>query len=89
MRAINNAQPEWAKYAIWYQIFPERFCKKNKADCITAAHLEGTTPFSLNRSHPWNVHNWTSDWYQADENELSNGENLKTNIRYQFSSAPL
>ena len=76
----DNKGPQWAKNAIWYQIFPERFCRANQNNPITAADIEGTTPFALNRKHPWQIHSWTSDWYKTDECEQQNSANLKTNI---------
>ncbi|MBO4244028.1 MAG: glycoside hydrolase family 13 protein [Bacteroidales bacterium] len=75
-----NKGPQWAKNAVWYQIFPERFCRANSNNPITASDIEGTTPFALNRKHPWQIHSWTSDWYETDECEKQNNAPLKTNM---------
>ena len=75
-----NKGPQWAKNAVWYQIFPERFCRANSNNPITASDIEGTTPFALNRKHPWQIHSWTSDWYETDESEKQNNAPLKTNM---------
>ncbi|MCQ2974469.1 MAG: glycoside hydrolase family 13 protein [Bacteroidales bacterium] len=72
--------PEWAENAIWYQIFPERFCRKNNQNPISAEDIEGTTPFLLNRNNPWHLHDWTSDWYVLDNLEKQNNADLKNNI---------
>ena len=53
--------PEWAKRAVWYQIFPERFCNGNTTNDPTLESLRNSYPHDL--SEPWQVHPWTSDWY--------------------------
>ncbi len=60
--------PEWAKHAIWYQIFPERFCNGDPANDPTLASLQGSYPHDL--SEPWQVHPWTVDIYQQQPYEL-------------------
>jgi cyclomaltodextrinase / maltogenic alpha-amylase / neopullulanase len=49
--------PEWAKGAVWYQIFAERFRNGNP----------------LNDPHGINYYNpgWTSDWYEVSEEEIA------------------
>jgi cyclomaltodextrinase / maltogenic alpha-amylase / neopullulanase len=53
--------PEWAKRAIWYQIFPERFWNGDPSNDPTLESLEYSWPHDL--SLPWQVHPWTADWY--------------------------
>jgi len=54
--------PTWAKQAIWYQIFPERFWNGDKNNDPTLPDLVGGWPhFQPNQ---WQIHPWTSDWYQ-------------------------
>lgn len=60
--------PEWAKHAIWYQIFPERFCNGDPTNDPTLASLQGSYPHDL--SEPWQVHPWTADIYQQQPYEL-------------------
>ena len=50
--------PEWAKDAVWYQIFPERFRNGDPANDPTAAELKFPKP------KPWKISPWTSDWYK-------------------------
>src|SRR6266446_4323285 len=50
--------PQWAKSAIWYQIFPERFANGDPANDPTAASLTGPSSGGDN----WQVHSWTADW---------------------------
>ncbi len=75
-----NDIPKWAAEAVWYQIFPDRFCRFNSSNPISAADLEGTTPWSLDRNDPWQIHPWDSDWYERQPYERENTKSLKTNI---------
>ncbi len=53
--------PQWAKSAIWYQIFPERF---RNGDSLNDPQLEdiiGAWPHDI--VSPYQVSNWTGDWY--------------------------
>lgn len=49
--------PEWAKKAVWYQIFPERFRNGDTRNDPTAtdAGVSG---------REWHISPWTGDWYQ-------------------------
>jgi glycosidase len=63
--------PAWARRAIWYQIFPERFCNGDPGNDPTAASLEGS---DRGAPHPaWQVHPWTSDWYELAPYERAQG----------------
>ena len=56
--AAQSLVPEWAKDAVWYQIFPERFRNGDPANDPTAAELKFPKP------KPWKISPWTSDWYK-------------------------
>ena len=75
-----RSYPKWAAEAVWYEIFPDRFCRINSECPISASDLEGTTPWSLNGSNPWEIHPWTSNWYERQPYERLNGRPLKENI---------
>lgn len=64
--------PEWAKSAVWYQIFPDRFRNADTANDPTVADIAGADPMQPPRQ--WNVHPWGSDWYQRQPYEIANGE---------------
>jgi len=53
--------PEWAKGAVWYQIFPDRFLNG----------YPGNDPVKENVVSAdvgqWQVHPWTSDWFKLQE----------------------
>lgn len=54
--------PSWAKKAIWYQIFVERFRNGYPANDPQVQDLAGSWPHEGPKE--WMVHPWTSDWYK-------------------------
>ena len=59
--------PDWAKDAVWYQIFPERFRNGDPSNDPTKADIAGAFPDAPGL--PWRVHPWTSDWYERQDYE--------------------
>ncbi len=70
--------PEWAKGVVWYQVFPDRFRNGDAGNDPTLKSLEGAYPHDL-RS-PWQVHPWTSDWYELQPYERANDGDLWYNL---------
>lgn len=64
--------PQWAKSAIWYQIFPDRFYNGDKTNDPTMETLVGADP--QEKPKQWQIHPWTSDWFKLQPDELANGE---------------
>ncbi|TMU50394.1 glycoside hydrolase family 13 protein [Flagellimonas algicola] len=64
--------PQWAKDAIWYQIFPERFRNGDPSNDPTIEDLASTYPLEMPKE--WRVHPWGSDWYELQPYEQENGE---------------
>lgn len=64
--------PQWAKGAVWYQIFPERFRNGDPRNDPTRESLRGADPQEMPTE--WQVHPWGSDWYQLQPWEQANGE---------------
>jgi len=61
--SISFAQPPaWARDAVWYQIFPERFRNGDPANDPTPADIEGAWPHEKQKA--WNVSPWTADWFK-------------------------
>ncbi len=58
--------PDWAKSAIWYQIFVERF---NNADPSNDPTIENISTASDFRPVPddWTVTPWTHNWYKQED----------------------
>jgi cyclomaltodextrinase / maltogenic alpha-amylase / neopullulanase len=71
--------PDWAKSAIWYQIFPDRFRNGDIHNDPTIETLEGSWPHD--HTSPWEVHPWTSDWYRMQAWEKENGKDIWFNIQ--------
>ncbi|MDZ7332389.1 MAG: glycoside hydrolase family 13 protein [candidate division KSB1 bacterium] len=61
-KATIPVVPSWAKQAIWYQIFPERFWNGDKNNDPKITDLAGGWPHF--QPEQWQIHPWTSDWYQ-------------------------
>lgn len=60
-----NEPPAWAKNAIWYQIFVERFSNGDKTN---DQQLENTVVPNMNIAPPkgWKTSEWTGDWFEKD-----------------------
>lgn len=71
--------PEWAKSAVWYQIFPERFMNGDTSNDPGKADIIGAWPHDT--SGAWQVHPWTSDWYEMQSWEKESGHDIWWNIQ--------
>lgn len=71
--------PQWAKSAVWYQIFPERFYNGDKSNDPKLKDIVGAWP--QDSTSPWQIHPWTSDWYELQPYEKKNGKNIWFNIQ--------
>lgn len=60
--------PDWAKDAIWYQIFPERFCNGDSRNDPQIAD------FSSEPVPGWEVRPWGMDWYEQTAWEKNRGD---------------
>jgi glycosidase len=69
--------PEWAKTAVWYQIFPERFANGDKNNDPTPHDMEGAWPYSTPKG--WQISPWTSDWFKLQPWEKANGHDFYWN----------
>jgi cyclomaltodextrinase len=61
--------PAWAKDAVWYQIFPERFRNGDQRNDPTVDDIAGAWPHETPKS--WHVSSWTGDWYRLQPWEES------------------
>ncbi len=59
---IKYETPEWAREAIWYQIFPERFRNGDTSNDPTIETLKNSWPHETQKA--WSVSPWNSDWYK-------------------------
>jgi glycosidase len=66
--------PLWAKEAIWYQIFPERFCNGDESNDPKPLDMIGAWPYFTPVG--WKIHPWTSDWYKLQPWEVNLNKNF-------------
>ncbi|PCJ45923.1 MAG: alpha-amylase [Gammaproteobacteria bacterium] len=71
-KANTEFVPQWAKSAIWYQIFPERFRNGDQSNNPTLNDILGADP--VEAAKHWQLHPWGSDWYERLDYEVKNGE---------------
>jgi cyclomaltodextrinase / maltogenic alpha-amylase / neopullulanase len=71
--------PGWAKKVIWYQIFPERFRNGDPGNDPKAEDIKGSWPHDT--TSQWQIHPWTSDWYELQPYEKSNGKDIWYNLQ--------
>ena len=67
--------PDWAKSAVWYQIFPERFRNGDPSNDPTRETLE----FDFPDIPGWRVTPWTRDFYERDDWEKTWGSDFYEN----------
>lgn len=71
--------PAWAKGIVWYQIFPERFRNGDPSNDPKLKDIDGSWPHD--GTSPWQVHPWTSDWYELQPYEKQNGKDIWFNLQ--------
>lgn len=59
-----SSVPAWAKEAVWYQIFVERFRNGDPGNDPTPADMKGAYPGQLPDN--WEITPWGHDWYAHD-----------------------
>lgn len=64
--------PTWAKSAIWYQIFPERFRNGDTTNDPRVEDLRGADPADTPKA--WRISPWGGDWFELQPWEKQNGE---------------
>jgi glycosidase len=77
-----NAPPDWAKYAIWYQIFPERFYNgdpKNDPDTLSIK----IEPVGMIPPAGWTLTHWTNDWYSMEDWAKKSGKSFGEMSQYR------
>ncbi len=67
-----DGEVQWAKYAIWYQVFPERFRNGDPGNDPIVDDIRFADPQEMPEN--WQVHPWGSDWYKLQDYEKKNGE---------------
>ena len=78
IKEMKTKVPEWAKRVVWYQIFPERFRNGDPKNDPAIEDIRGAWPHDT--TSPWQIHPWTSDWYELQPYEKQNGKDIWRNI---------
>lgn len=65
----TSRTPQWARNAIWYLIFPERFRNGDSTNDPTVKDIAGSRPHDP--AGEWHISPWTSDWYKPQAWERS------------------
>ena len=65
----SAAAPAWAREAVFYQIFPERFRNGDPKNDPTRESLE----LPVKAGTDWRISSWTADWYSRDDWEKALG----------------
>ena len=66
---------DWAKDAVWYQIFPERFRNGDPSNDPKASDSPETA-----RIEGWHISSWTADWYELSDYEKVKSPNFYDNV---------
>ena len=77
--AQKDFTPQWSKGIVWYQIFPERFNNGDLNNDPKVSDQNGAYPFD--DTSAFQIHPWTSDWYQLQPYEQKNGKGIYFNIQ--------
>jgi cyclomaltodextrinase len=77
--AQNDFTPTWSKGVVWYQIFPDRFYNGDPSNDPKVTDQDGAYPFDS--TSDFQIHPWTSDWYEMQPYEKKNGKDVFYNIQ--------
>jgi len=74
----TNEPPEWAKHAIWYQIFVERFNNGDPNNDPKPENMRCDTSYIVPKD--WKLSAWTDNWYETTEWEKNLMATKKANF---------
>ena len=77
-----STPPSWAKSAIWYQIFVERFNNGDKSNDPKPENMD--VPFmNIITPEGWSVTPWTWDWYRQEDWAIKTGKQFNDAVQYR------
>lgn len=74
--------PAWAKDAIWYQIFTERFYNGDLQNDPTPASIESPA-IGMFAPDAWKITPWTQDWYKQEPWALNANKSFHYMLQYR------
>ncbi len=77
-----NEPPSWAKNAIWYQIFVERFNNGDKTNDPKPENMD--VPFmKIKTPAGWSITPWTHDWYKQEAWAVKSGKSFNDAVQFR------
>jgi len=74
--------PSWAKSAIWYQVFVERFNNGDKSNDPKPENMD--VPFmKIKTPEGWSVTPWTWDWFRQEDWAVKTGKQFNDAVQYR------
>ncbi len=77
-----NQPPAWAKQAIWYQIFVERFYNGDKSGDPRPENMD-SPPIDQITPPGWSITPWTHDWYAQETWAKKTGKPFNQMVQYR------
>lgn len=74
--------PSWAKEAVWYQIFVERFRNGDPKNDPTAADIS-IEPVGLRAPEGWTITPWTKNWFEQEPWAVKAGLAFNDGVQYR------
>ncbi|MEI7725991.1 MAG: glycoside hydrolase family 13 protein [Bacteroidota bacterium] len=74
--------PSWAKHAIWYQIFVERFFNGDPSNDPKPENIN-IPPMNMIAPAGWSVTPWTQDWYKQEDWAVKTGKPFNDMVQYR------
>lgn len=84
--SVTSLPPSWAKDAIWYQIFVERFNNGDTSNDPTSVNITGAYPGFVPNN--WQITPWTQNWYKEDPyfSQMQDQTDFSGNVVTQFDA---
>ncbi len=73
--------PSWAKNAIWYELFVERFSNGDPSNDPILENI--TVPGQSEPPQDWAITPWTSNWYAQEDWSKATGRRLNENVFFR------
>jgi cyclomaltodextrinase len=76
---VLKSVPDWAKEAVWYQIFVERFRNGDARNQPELWGIEGSWPHD--KPDTWAPTDWTQDWYKKEDWAIESGKHFYQTVQ--------
>lgn len=76
---VLKSVPDWAKEAVWYQIFVERFRDGDSENQPELWGIEGSWPHD--KPDSWKTTRWTQDWFEMEDWAIESGKEFYRTVQ--------